>query len=215
MMVTVAWTRREGPLVPFADGYRREQAGVVERFHGGSGGPRPAEHEEHRPQSLLHLLIGVEHHPAGGVVLKPDRNRRPELAPASLGHDPAPQASPEHVQLGLAHGALQPEQQADVERGRVVQAVLVQDEGAGQRADLEQSVPVGVVAGQAGHLQTEDDPRPAHPHLGHQALEPLPIDGGGPGVPLVGGCTRSVLRVRFGDALRPTVRHRTLPGGCG
>jgi len=65
-------------------------------------------------------------------------------------------------------------------------AVLVQDEGPGQGADLEQAVPVGVVAGEAGHLQAEDDPRPAHPHLGHQALEPLPVGGGGPGVALVG-----------------------------
>lgn len=41
---------------------------------------------------------------------------------------------------------------------------------ARERTDLEQAVPVRVVAGQAGDLQAEHDAGPAHPHLRHQAL---------------------------------------------
>ena len=90
------------------------------------------------------------------------------------------------MQLGLAHGALEAEQQPVVEVGRVIEAVLVADQRAGQRADLQQPVPVGVVAGQPGHLQAEHDPGPAHADLGDQALEAVPVGGRGAGLALVG-----------------------------
>ena len=47
----------------------------------------------------------------------------------------------EHVQLGLALGALEAEQEAVVEVGRIVDAVLVEDQRVAQRADLGESVP--------------------------------------------------------------------------
>jgi len=50
------------------------------------------------------------------------------------------------VQLSLAHRALQPEQEAVVEVGGVIEPVLVTDQRARERGDLQQSVPVGVVA---------------------------------------------------------------------
>jgi hypothetical protein len=50
------------------------------------------------------------------------------------------------VQLGLAHRALQTEQQPIVEVGRVIETVLVADQRPGERGDLQQAVPVGVVA---------------------------------------------------------------------
>ena len=90
------------------------------------------------------------------------------------------------MQLGLAHGALEPEQQPVVEVGRVIEAVLVADQRAGHGADLQQPVPVGVVAGQPGHLQAEHDPGPAHADLGDQALEAFPVGGRGAGLALVG-----------------------------
>jgi hypothetical protein len=62
------------------------------------------------------------------------------------------------VQLGLAHGALQAEHQPVVELGRMVDPVRVRDQRVGQRGQVEQLVPVGVVAGQPGHLDPEHDP---------------------------------------------------------
>ena len=67
----------------------------------------------------------------------------------------------------------------------VIEAVLVADQRGGQGADLQQPVPVGVVAGQSGHLQAEHDPGPAHADLGDQTLEAFPVRGRGPGVALV------------------------------
>jgi hypothetical protein len=118
------------------------------------------------------------------------------------------------MQFGLAHGAFEAEQQPVVELAGIIEPVLVADQRRGQRADLQQPVPVGVVAGQPGHLQPEHDPGPAHADLGHQVLEPLPARGGRAGVALVGV---------DGDDLggRPAQRHGALPqrvlagGGLG
>jgi hypothetical protein len=57
------------------------------------------------------------------------------------------------VQLGFAHRALEAEQQAIVEAGRIVDAILVEDQGRGQGAELDQAVPIGRVAGETGDLE--------------------------------------------------------------
>ena len=107
-----------------------------------------------------------------------DRQGQRELAAARLVEDAAAQARAQHVQLRLAHRALEAEQQPVVEVRRVVDAVLVQDERVGQRADLQQSVPVGGVACEAGNLQAEHDTCAPHPDLGDQLLEPRAVHGG-------------------------------------
>ena len=56
------------------------------------------------------------------------------------------------MQLRLAHRALETQQQTIVEVRRVVDAILVEDQRAGERRELEQAVPVGVVARQPRHL---------------------------------------------------------------
>ena len=62
--------------------------------------------------------------------------------------------------FSLADLPFHPEYQPVVEAARVVEAVLVADEGAGHGADFEELVPVGVVAGQPGAFQAEHDPGP-------------------------------------------------------
>ncbi len=77
------------------------------------------------------------------------------------------------------------QKQAIVKVSRIVEAVFVADEGAGQAAELEELVPVGGVTGQPGAFQSEHDPGPAQGHLGDQLLESFPVGGGGAGVALV------------------------------
>ena len=78
-----------------------------------------------------------------------------------------------------------PRRSRSLKFARVVKAVFVADQGAGQAAQSEELVPVGVVAGQPGAFQAEHDPGPAQGHLGDQVLESFPVGGAGAGVALV------------------------------
>jgi hypothetical protein len=89
------------------------------------------------------------------------------------------------VELGLAEGALEAEQHAIVEVAGVIQSVLVADERVGQPADLQQPVPVCVVAGQSAALEAEYDTGPSHADVGHEPLEAFSVGGGGARVALV------------------------------
>ena len=107
-----------------------------------------------------------------------------------------------------------PEQQPVVEVGRVIQPVLVADQRARHGADLQQPVPVGVVAGQPGHLQAQHDPGAAHADLGDQTLKAFPVGGEAPDWPW----SVSMVTIALGW---PAQRDRLLPqrvlagGGLG
>ena len=107
------------------------------------------------------------------------------------------------MQLRLAHRSLEPEQQAVVEVGGVVDAVLVEDQRVGQRADLEQPVPVGGVARQARDLQPEHDSGASHAHLGHQLLKPRAVHRRGARLTEIGVDDDDLLT-------RPPERYRAL-----
>ena len=129
--------------------------------------------------------VGVQDDVAGGVVDQADRQRHDQLAAAGLGQLPAAQPGPDEMELSLAELAFHAEQEPVVEVARVVEAVFVADQRAGHPAELEELVPVGAVAGQAGAFQPEDDPGPPEGHLGDQLLEPFPVGGAGAGLALV------------------------------
>jgi hypothetical protein len=84
---------------------------------------------------------------------------------------PGGQPGADQVQLSLAHRALQAEHEPVVEIGRVIHAVGVGDQCVGQRAQVQQVVPVGVVAGQPRHLDAQHDPDLAQPDRGDQLPE--------------------------------------------
>ena len=90
------------------------------------------------------------------------------------------------MQLGLRHGALKPQHESVIEIGRVIDAVSVGDQRVGDRAQIQQLVPVGVVAGQPRHLDAQHDPDLAQPDVGDQLLEPEPPIGLRPGAAQVG-----------------------------
>lgn len=81
------------------------------------------------------------------------------------------------MELRLGHGALEAQEQPIVEVGRIIDAVFVQDERIGERADLQEPMPVRRIARQARHLEAHDDPGPTHADFGDQSLEARPIDG--------------------------------------
>src|SRR5690606_35384935 len=93
------------------------------------------------------------------------------FAAAHLVEDAAPQSGFDDMQLSFAHRALEPEQQAVVEVGWVVHAILVENERIGQGTDLQQPVPVRIVSGEPGYLQAHADLRTRYAGIGYQMLE--------------------------------------------
>src|SRR5262249_33145899 len=72
------------------------------------------------------------------------------------------------VQLCLTPRAFEPEKEREVEQARMVDAVGIADECVGRAAQIEQTIPIGVVARQARNLQAEDYARAAASELcGH------------------------------------------------
>ena len=151
----------------------------TERRSGGGEGV------EQQPHGMAHARVGVQHHLAVVVVGKADREGEREFAAAGLGQDPAAHPGAQEMQFEFRDLAFHAQQDAVVEDGRVIQAVLVADERVGVGADLDELLPVGGVAGQPGAFQAQDDAGPAQGDLGDQVLEPGPVGGRGAGVALV------------------------------
>jgi hypothetical protein len=107
---------------------------------------------EDQPHHGLGLLVGVQGRLPRGAAHIAGRQPDGQLSPPRLGLLAGQHALLEQVQLGLAHGPLQPQQQPVVELHRVVDAVGVGQQRSRQRAQLQQLVPVGARAGQPRHL---------------------------------------------------------------
>ena len=152
---------------------RQQQPVTAQRQQHLPAGARFSETAEHRGDRLHHRLIRSDHR-AGLVVVETDRQELPQLTAGGLVPQPGGQPGPDQMQLGLAHRALQTEHQPVVEIRRVVDAVGVGDQRVGQRAQVQQLIPVGVVAGQPADLDAEDDAHSSQADIGDQILEPFP-----------------------------------------
>src|SRR3954447_7068493 len=126
-------------------------------------------------------LVGIEDDLARGAAQEAARQVEAQLA--ALGLVPASllEPRPHDVELGLAHRALEAQQEAVVEKPRVVHAVVVGDEGSRQGADLEQVVPVPAGAREARDLEAEHQADVAEADLGDQPLEAGPLRRRGAG----------------------------------
>ena len=116
------------------------------------------------------------------------------------------------MQLGFTHRPLEPEQQAIIEVGWVVEPVFIQNERLAQGADLQQAMPVARVTGESRDLQPHDHADAAETDVGDDPLKPGPL-----------GCRRArqtEVVVDDHDLVgRPAQRQgsplqRVLPGGA-
>jgi hypothetical protein len=155
-----------------AVGAQREPASGERRDHpvGGSGRGERGEHVGHRGRDLL---IGVDDGGAVLVVQVADRKRAAELTAGGGGAFRALQPAGEQVQLGLAHGAFQSEQQPVVEVGQVIDAVTVDQQRVGEAGQFQQPGQIGRGTGQPGDLQPEDGADLAQADPRHQSTEPV------------------------------------------
>ena len=77
----------------------------------------------------------------------------------------------QHKKLSLTQGALQAEQQPILERRGIVESLFIQDQGLGERTDLQEMLPIARVACKPGDFQAQDQPYRAQPHLGYEPLK--------------------------------------------
>ena len=123
---------------------------------------------------MLRLLVGVEDDLAGRAADIADRQRDGQLAALGLGEPARQHPLPDQVQLCLAHRSLQPQQQPVVIDPRVIDAVRIGEQHAGQRAQLQQLVPVPAGPRQPGHLDAQHDAHTSHRHLRDEPGKALP-----------------------------------------
>src|SRR5271157_6080763 len=90
-------------------------------------------------------LVGVEADLAIGLAPdKANRQASAQFATRRLVANAAVEAGPQDMQLGFAHGPLEPEQEAIVEEGGMIDAVGVADQRIGESAQLDEAMPIGV-----------------------------------------------------------------------
>jgi hypothetical protein len=131
---------------------------------------------EEEPYRLLHLLVGVQYDPAGGVVAQPDGQALTQLPLAGLLDLATQQSATQPMQLRLAHRAAKAQEQAIIVLAGVVDPVLVDNEGVGERTDLDKPVPVATGAGEPRGFETQHCPRMAQTHLGPFATSGEPCE---------------------------------------
>ena len=136
------------------------------------GGAGAAPDLEHALDRVPDLLVSAQDDPVVLVALEPGRQMHHELAARGLVPQPASQPRADQVQLRLGHRALQPEQQPVVEITRRVDPVRVGDQRPGQRAQIDQLMPVRRGAREPRDLQREDQPDVPQADVGDQLLEP-------------------------------------------
>ena len=103
-------------------------------------------------------LVGME--PDLALLLSPDEADGQAAAQgAALGlvANAAVEPLAQDVQFGLGHGAFEPEDQAVVEQGGVVDAIGIGEQGVGDATQVEEAIPVRVVARQARDLEAHHD----------------------------------------------------------
>src|SRR5207247_5663593 len=100
------------------------------------------------------------------VIDESHRGPHLQLAASCLAQDPTLQACLQHMQLCLAHGAFESQQQPIVEVARIIHAVLVRDESGGECTEFEEPMPVSAVARQARHFESQHNACAPYAYLG-------------------------------------------------
>src|SRR5215472_12841411 len=103
----------------------------------------------------------------------------------------------------FGHGTLQSQEESVIKVARIVESVLIQNEGVGEGADFQEPMPVRGVACQSRYFQAEHDPGFFETHFHDQLLKSFAIRR------RRGGLTK--VTVDYDDAInRPAQRYCTL-----
>jgi len=113
-----------GPLQP----PRKQKRFLTKNFHyraGRSGAPECFEEESN---AFLHLLVRVQGRLVVGIVDEANRQGTLQLATARFVQDATLQAGPQRVQLRLAHGSFETQQETIIEVRWIIDAVFIENE---------------------------------------------------------------------------------------
>ena len=140
---------------------------------GPADGPARGEPGEHRGDDPGDRLVRVQQDlPLVLAPDQPDRQAAAQFPALGLVPYPAVQPGPQHVQFGFRHGSLQAQQHPVVEQPRMVDAVGVGEQRVRHPGQVQQPVPIGVVPGEPGNLQRQNDSHLTQTDQGGQLGEP-------------------------------------------
>ena len=128
---------------------------------------------EDQPDCLLDLLVGIKDDPALEIVDQPGGGPEPELAVRCLLQFAAQKPRTNQVKFGLAHGSQESQEKTVRVLSGVVNSVFVDDQGACQGTDLDETIPITARSCQAGGFQAQDGSGPAQAYLGDKVLKPI------------------------------------------
>ena len=127
-----------------------------------------------RSMRSLDLLVRVFDYPSARRPDQADRQGQGQLAALRLVPQTGCQAGLQGVQLQFGDQALEAEDQPAIGGGGVVDAVLVADQAGAESTQVEELIPIGAVAGQAGDVVGEDDADLLLVDQRHEFLEAAP-----------------------------------------
>src|SRR5437660_224953 len=131
---------------------------------------------EDQPEGVLHPLIRILLDPVMPDPNIAGRDTEEQRATARFLLQRLVGALAKERQFKLAHGAFHAEQQAIIGMPRIIDSVLVYDDGPDKSTELDQRMPVATVAGQPRRLDCKYSADPPLTDRSQQALEPRPID---------------------------------------
>src|SRR3974377_756556 len=124
----------------------------------------------------------MEAHPP--ILLAPDEahgKTAPQLAACRLVPDASVEARAQHMQFRLAHRALEPAREAVVEQGRVIDTIAIADQRVSEAAEIDETVPIGIVACEARSFEAEHDAHMSERDFSREPREATAFDEAGAG----------------------------------
>ena len=118
-----------------------QQVVVVEAANDLGGRSDSEEGLENQGDPALDLDVGVLEDPLQGITNQADGQGQGQLPAPGLVEESGGQPASDRMQLQFRDLAFQAQEQAPVDRGRVVDAIAIADEAAAVTADIEQGIP--------------------------------------------------------------------------
>jgi hypothetical protein len=134
---------------------------------------------------MLDFLVGIEPNLPPRIIDSPDWQAKAQRAVLRFFQLAPHETTGQPVEFRFAHGAAESSEQPIIVLPRVIDAIFVDHQGAGQGTDFNEAIPVATGAGQTGRFSTQDRSRPPQADLSNKILKAVSTGAGGSGAALV------------------------------